>query len=413
MTTSNNPEQSPGVTQQLDPLPNEDLPGAQRTERLPPLASDESDPPTPRDSRDEGSRATRYLRPAAPQRARQRRRPTPATREQVALYIEALGDTTHPSYGRAVEALTEIGAPAVQPLCDVLRRERTPWLAAYRATEALGAIGDSRATDTLLATLDHPHSNVRWGAIQALVRIGDLRSVLALRRVAANDNGRTSWGESVAEAARAAQQMLVERSSIWSQGSELLKTALVATLMVLSLVLAFNVVAQLQSEWALIAADNPGVAPQRLPAGFVATATAAAQPQLPIPLTDEEAAAATPEATPPAAEAPPPPPPATGTVVSETTVWAAPAFDSAPVGIVVPADQLIFIGRNETSDWYLVRLAPEAAGGSYIDATTADFAGAGWVNRETLGEPVPDVPVFDPAAELPTPDAIPAPVPVP
>lgn len=128
------------------------------------------------------------------------------TEAAVAHWVSLLADPDAPGHREAVDVLVEIGRPAVPALIAAL--EGDSWLQAFRACEALAAIGDRRAVRGLVRALDHPNSNVRWAAAEAL---GQLRSRAArgrLQRVARNDETRTSWGEPVAEAAvRAIEQI--------------------------------------------------------------------------------------------------------------------------------------------------------------------------------------------------------------
>lgn len=80
--------------------------------------------------------------------------------------------------GRALDALVDIGAPAVEPLCKALRNkdENVRRLAA----EALGRLGDKRAVLPLCAALE---GSTRHAAARALGRIGDPRAVEPLCQV--------------------------------------------------------------------------------------------------------------------------------------------------------------------------------------------------------------------------------------
>jgi hypothetical protein len=124
------------------------------------------------------------------------------TEEAIAHWVSLLADPEAPGHREAVDVLVGIGRPALPALVQALQSES--WLQAFRACEALAAIGDRRAVGPLMRALSHPNSNVRWAAAEAL---GQLRSRWArgrLRRVARNDETRTSWGEPVAEAAERA-----------------------------------------------------------------------------------------------------------------------------------------------------------------------------------------------------------------
>jgi hypothetical protein len=98
--------------------------------------------------------------------------------------------------------LVVIGRAAVPMLVEATRSET--WIQAFRAGEALGLIGDHRAVQPLKRLLRHPNSNVRWVAAESLGRLRSRWSRGALHRIAQEDENRTSWGETVAEAAQRA-----------------------------------------------------------------------------------------------------------------------------------------------------------------------------------------------------------------
>jgi HEAT repeat protein len=64
----------------------------------------------------------------------------------------------------------EIGAPAIEPLCDVLRDESGD--VRTGAARALGQIGDARAVISLAVALEDKEENVRSEAANALAKIG-------------------------------------------------------------------------------------------------------------------------------------------------------------------------------------------------------------------------------------------------
>lgn len=128
--------------------------------------------------------------------------PSAASDEEIARWVTLLARPEDPAHGRAVDELVVIGRPAVPMLIAALQSES--WIQSFRATEALGLIGDRRAVRHLSRQLRHPNSNVRWGAAEALGRIQSRWPRGALRRSARNDENRTSWGETVSEAAQRA-----------------------------------------------------------------------------------------------------------------------------------------------------------------------------------------------------------------
>jgi len=128
--------------------------------------------------------------------------PPAASEEEIARWVALLARPEDPSHGRAVDELVVIGQPAVPILLAALHSDS--WVQVFRATEALGLIGDRRAVRHLTRLLRHPNSNVRWGVAEALGRIQSRWARGALRRSAQSDENRTSWGETVAEAAQRA-----------------------------------------------------------------------------------------------------------------------------------------------------------------------------------------------------------------
>jgi hypothetical protein len=327
------------------------------------------------------------------------RRHVAASREQIASLINALGDPQHPDHARAVDALVDIGPPAVPLLSDALD-QRLPWLTAYRAAEALGYIGHGSATSSLIQALRHPNTNVRWSAIRALAQIGDLRAVLALRQLT-HDDGRTSWGESLSGTAQSALDQLRARS-MWNQGIELIKTAITSVLMILALVLAVSVVTSLREELGRI--SNPDSA-----AGFQSAQPAPQAPVAPIepeaPLAALEATA-TPSPVPTIPQNTPTPDLAdapTGTVLQGSNVRPDPSTQNEPIGQLSLGDQVIFLGVSPDGEWYRVQLGESYADISRIE--NPDGSGTGWVNAALLSTPTTDLPVVEPTTPTPTPTA--------
>jgi HEAT repeat protein len=136
---------------------------------------------------------------------------------------------------RAAWALGVIGQPALRPLLDLaegdditLRVEAIRVLGvigegralnqlfhgltdpdprvAQRAATALGKIGDPRAFHPLLTALHHPAPDVRYAVCNALGHLHVADAVAALEDLASTDTGATSWGASLADAARRAAQ---------------------------------------------------------------------------------------------------------------------------------------------------------------------------------------------------------------
>jgi HEAT repeat protein len=75
---------------------------------------------------------------------------------------------------------------------------------AQRAATALGKIGDVRAFHPLLTALGHPAADVRYAACTALGYLHVAAAAPYLAARARDDYDKTSWGASVADAARRA-----------------------------------------------------------------------------------------------------------------------------------------------------------------------------------------------------------------
>ncbi len=305
----------------------------------------------------------------------------PPSREQLTSLIDAMGNPQHPDHNRAVDELVAIGTPAVPALCECVGPDR-PWLSAYRAAEALGRIGSGRATGALVQGLQHPHSNVRWSAVHALAQIGDLRAFIELRRVAHDDHGKTSWGESVAESAQSALDQMRSRS-VWGQSLELIKTAVTTVLMILALVLAFSVIATLRSDLERI----KNASPQDV-------AAIAANVRTPLPtetLTIEPLSTAVPDdPAPTSIPLPEPGSEITGTVLQAANVRPQPNVNNQPIGLLSQNEEIVFISRTPDGQWYRVRIA-SGSSDSVID--NPDGSGTGWLNRALVSDPGNDVPV--------------------
>ena len=314
--------------------------------------------------------------------------------DRIRELVAALGDPNHPEHSTAINELVEIGPEAVGALGAALSPDR-PWLASYRAAEALAQIGDGRASGALIGALRHPNSNVRWGVVRALAEVGDTRTLWALRRVAAEDRGKTSWGESVSDTAQHALDRLQSRSALL-RFSEPVKTALVFVMMFASVLFAIDRVQALTSE---LRRDVP--VPAIVAGGGGDTEEIAAEETAAIV---EELAAVTP--TPeiiPTPEATPTPSVITSTVrAASGNVRSAPELGNNVVGFVNQGDELIFVGAN--GDWYLVRLGEKVSERSYIRP------GEGWVSRIVVNEPAQPVP---PATPGPAPGAAPTGTPQP
>jgi HEAT repeat protein len=172
--------------------------------------------------------------------------------------VSQLSHTDRDVRMRAAWALGVIGQPALRPLLDLaegddltLRVEAIRVLGvigegralnqlfhgladpdprvAQRAATALGKIGDPRAFHPLLTALHHPAPDVRYAVCNALGHLHVVDAGAALQDLAATDTGATSWGASVADAARRAAQEIVsaqprEADNEFTQLSKLLQS---------------------------------------------------------------------------------------------------------------------------------------------------------------------------------------------
>jgi HEAT repeat protein len=327
------------------------------------------------------SKATRQLTTPAPtpnKRAVAQAANT-ALRERITGLIAALGDPSHPLHHQAVDDLMSIGAPAVPALNDALNPNR-PWLTAYRAAETLGQIGDGRAAGPLLDALRHPNSNVRWSAVRALAVVGDARALLELRRVARDDQGKTSWGESVGGAAQSVLDQMQSRNMLL-RGADLIKTAVACVLMLVALILAWSVVNTLRAELRQVGRET-------------VSADVAEQIATPAPTleTDEVLAQETAAPEPTAIPTVVPSDVITGTVLVTGNVRALPTTRGARIGGVTQNDEVIFLAATPDGNWYKVQLGERHATSSQINSDD----GTGWVNQSLLSEPDGDLPIEQP-----------------
>jgi hypothetical protein len=331
------------------------------------------------------SKATRQLAtpmPAPSKRAIAQAAST-ALRERIASLVAALGDPTHPLHHQAVDDLMAIGAPAVPALNDALSPNR-PWLTAYRAAEALGQIGDGRAAGPLLDALRHPNSNVRWSAVRALAVVGDARALLELRRVARDDQGKTSWGESVGGAAQSVLDQMQSRNMLL-RGADLIKTAVACVLMLVALILAWSVVNTLRAELRQVGRETIS--------SEVAEQIATAAPTLEsVEGLTQATAVSEPTSTPTIA----PTNLITGTVLTTGNVRALPTRNGARIGGVTEGDEVIFLAATPDRNWYKVQLGERHAAASQINSDDS----TGWVNQSLLSEPEGDLPVERPEEPL-------------
>ena len=153
----------------------------------------------------------------------------------VSPLIQLLNYTDRDVRMRAAWALGVIGQPALRPLIELaegqnpaLRIEAIRVLGvigegralnqlfhaltdpdariAQRAAAALGKIGDPRAFHPVLTALHHPSPDVRYAVCTALGHLHTIDAIGPLEELAEEETSATSWGASVADAARRAAQ---------------------------------------------------------------------------------------------------------------------------------------------------------------------------------------------------------------
>lgn len=338
--------------------------------------------------------------------------PTPS-REEIAALIDVLKNPQDPNLNRAVEELVQIGSPAIPALSEALNPQH-PWPVAYRAAEVLGRIGNGRATGPLIQALHHPNTNVRWSAVHALGQIGDLRALIELRRVSHEDQGKTSWGESIAESAHSVLDQM-RTQSMWGQSLELIKTAITSVLMILALVLAFSVITTLQSELARI--DSPSASDiQAVVENARTPQPTEANPATPAPVLaldppgDATAEAAPEEVTQAEAEEAAPLPTSTprvtadgeltGRVLQAANVRPVPNVNNQPIGSLKLNDEIIFVARTPDNQWYRVRLVERSSDSTIVNP---DGSESGWIHHNLVTAPNGNVPVEELTTPTPEP----------
>ncbi|MFV9507389.1 MAG: HEAT repeat domain-containing protein [Oscillochloridaceae bacterium umkhey_bin13] len=363
----------------IEPVPPEPTP----TEAMVPVAPE---------------RATRRLNGDDTRRARvSRPLKTVPTREQTAALVAALGDMTHPLHITAVDELVALGPDAAPALNAALHPDQ-PWLTIYRAAEAAGRIGDGRTASALIQALNHPNSNVRWGAVRALTQIGDVRALFELRRVAQHDQGRTTWGESVAATAQASLNELGRRS-VWGQSLELIKTATAAILMVAALIFAFSTVSTLRAEIDRFGRVIPGqndlpllILPTAVPRSSIAPQPTRAAALQPTALAEPTAQALQPTAELPALAptgAAPLGSGLLGLVTRDANVRPLPNTDNQPIGRLATGDEIQFIAQTSNGEWFRISLR---SSGAQINSPD----GTGWISQSLVTPPTGTLPIEDP-----------------
>lgn len=286
--------------------------------------------------------------------------------------VNALGDPNHPLHTQAINDLVDVGPPAVPMLSGALA-PNYPWLTSYRAAEALAQIGDGRASGALINALRHPNSNVRWSAVRALSEVGDTRTLLALRRVAQDDHGKTSWGESVADTAQVALDRLQSRS-VLLRFSEPIKTALVFVAMLAVLAFASTRVQALRDEFRQVSTPSAAVAAVADVTETETTVTETAEPTATVAASSEPSLAPTTDIV--------------GRVLSNANIRSGPGPANAVIGSAKKDDELVLVAQS--GDWYRVRLGSKVSELSRIDG------GEGYIAKSLVQAPDASLPASTP-----------------
>ncbi|ACL16064.1 PBS lyase HEAT domain protein repeat-containing protein [Methanosphaerula palustris E1-9c] len=100
--------------------------------------------------------------------------------------LQALHDPEKGVRNLAMQALVNLGTPAVDPLLDLLSDHH--WVIRYRAVEALGLIGDPRAVRPLVHLLSDEKDHVRYMAAKGLGRIGGPEEISSLIHALSDNN---------------------------------------------------------------------------------------------------------------------------------------------------------------------------------------------------------------------------------
>jgi bilin biosynthesis protein len=112
--------------------------------------------------------------------------------EDIEELINACGEGSGLAQQEARLKLERIGEPAVEALCEALLHSHNS-VVRMRAAEALGHIGDARAIEPLLSALLDGDSAVQWRAIEALADIGN-PAIESLKIAAESENEELRWG---------------------------------------------------------------------------------------------------------------------------------------------------------------------------------------------------------------------------
>jgi HEAT repeat protein len=100
--------------------------------------------------------------------------------------LQALYDPEKGVRNLAMQALVDLGTPAVDPLLSLLSDHH--WVIRYRAAEALGLIGDPRAIRPLVHLLSDEKDHVRYMAAKGLGRIGGPEEIGSLIHALSDSN---------------------------------------------------------------------------------------------------------------------------------------------------------------------------------------------------------------------------------
>jgi HEAT repeat protein len=118
------------------------------------------------------------------------------------IYRLAYDEDQYEVANDALLMLMHLRKIAVKPLVTALQKGDDRIRGS--ADLALSNIRDRKTVEPLIMALNDPVAEVRYGVISALQDIGDVRALPELERIAREDNDKTRWGESLADVAKCA-----------------------------------------------------------------------------------------------------------------------------------------------------------------------------------------------------------------
>ncbi|MFN8566002.1 MAG: SH3 domain-containing protein [Kouleothrix sp.] len=224
---------------------------------------------------------------------------------------------------------------------------------------------------------------------------------LKLRRVAREDRGKTSWGESVSGAQCSALSQMQSFVNMPLRGADLIKTAVACVLMraPVALIVAWKIVGDLRTQLSQWFSGFEAVDPRcwrrlRLPPRLRRVGTAAHTRHQRHCRTQRHTRGRD----------------RYRSVRAAANARAFPQVSGGQViGRISEGDQVVFLVTTADGQWYRIRLGQRYAASSRIDSAN----GEGWVNRSLLSQPDGTIPVeTNPTNLAPREDtAVPTPTP--